>query len=151
DLPAQGSADVGDQDVRDHERRDQKASALDIDPEVMEAVDRQRGAERDREEQDGEGPDQVEEAGDDPVDPTAVIPGEEREDEREQRADHRRADSDLQRVEAAIEEPNGDVTPLVVCAEEVAPPGVPELRSNRDASGHELPVHESTLRDDLNL
>src|SRR6266540_1831054 len=67
DLAAQRPPDVRDQDVRDDERRNPEAPRLDVEPEVVEAVDRQCGTERDREQDDGEGPDQVEEARDRPV------------------------------------------------------------------------------------
>src|SRR5215212_3381342 len=42
DLAAKRPADVRDQDVRDHERRDPQAARLDVQPEMVEAVDRER-------------------------------------------------------------------------------------------------------------
>src|SRR5437763_1340891 len=51
DLAAQRPADVGNQYDGDHERWDPEAARLDVDAEVVEAVDRESGSERDRKQQ----------------------------------------------------------------------------------------------------
>src|SRR5215210_3875155 len=79
DLAAERTPDVGNENVRDDERRNPEAPTLEVDPEVMVAVSRDRGPERDRKQQDRKLPDEVEEAGDDPVDPTAEIACKQRE------------------------------------------------------------------------
>src|SRR5438067_1341411 len=83
----------------------------------MEAVDLKRRTERDREQEHRERPDQVEETRDDPVDPAAVVAGEQCEHDRDEGADQRRTESDLERVQAAVEKPYGDVVAEIVEAE----------------------------------
>src|SRR5437870_1871687 len=101
----------------------------------MEAVDRERRPERDREQEDREGPDVVEEARDEPVEPATVVAREQGEDERQGGADDRRPDPDLQGVEPAVQQADGDVAALRVGAEYVLPACVPQLRPDGNAPG----------------
>ena len=57
----------------------QRLARFDVDAEVVEAVDGERRAERDREQDHREGPDQVEEARDEPVGPAAEVAADQRE------------------------------------------------------------------------
>ena len=81
----------------------QRLPARDVDGPVVEAVERERGTERDPEQDDREGPDQVEDPRDDPVGSAAEVAREQGEDHRQDGADHRRAEADEERVEAAVE------------------------------------------------
>ena len=105
----------------------------DADPEVVEAVDRERAAERDREQQHREGPDQIERPRDDPVHPAPVEAGKQREQDRDHDADQGRADSDLQRVETTVEQSYGYVAAEAVRAEHEAPVRVPPGRAEHTA------------------
>ena len=97
-----------------------------------EAVDGERGPERDPEQHDREGVEEVEEARDHEVDPAAEVAGQEREQDREEDADRRRADADDQRVAAAVEQAHRDVAPERVRAEHVAAAGAAPRRADRD-------------------
>ena len=129
----------------------QRLPDVDVDAEVMEAVDRERGSERDCQEQHREGPDQVKESRDDPVGPAAVVTREQCEQDSEDGADQRRSDPDLERVDAAVEQADRHVTAEIVGAKDVLTTRVPELRPDRNPSGDEHAVDEAALRNDLNL
>ena len=119
------AADVGDEDERDDQIGIQRLAAGDVDRPVVEAVDRERRAERDPEQDDRERPDQVEEARDDPVDDPAEVAGEQREDHRQNRADRGRGDADEERVAAAVEQPRAMSRPSSSAPRMYLPPAAP--------------------------
>ena len=147
-LPAQRPADVRDQHVGDDEQRNPETAALDVDAEVMKAVDRERRAERDAEQHDRERVEEIEEARDHEVDPAAEVPGGERKDHREEDADRRRADSDEERVAAPVQEPHRDVAAEAVGAEHEVAAGAEPRRPDRDRRD-ELALDDAALRDDV--
>src|SRR5882757_3838783 len=115
---------------------------------MVEAVDRERRAERDAEQHDRERVEEIEETRDHEVDPAAEVTGGEREDHGKEDADRRRPDPDKERVASAIEEPHGNVPAEAVGAEdEVAVRGEPR-RADRDRCD-ELALDDAALRDDV--
>src|SRR4051812_19627241 len=120
DLPSQRSPDVGDEHECDDAYRDPEAAGGDVerpageDPEtgddrVVEAIDRKCGTERDPEQDDREGPDQVEEPRDDPVRSAAEVGGEQREDDGQDGGDRGRGEADHERGAAAVEKAGAHV------------------------------------------
>ena len=95
-----------------------ESPAMAIGPE-LEPADRQRGAQRDPEEQHREGPDDVEHPRQHRVDPAAVVAGEQADDHREQRGDGRGRNADVDRRAAAVHQPDHDVAAVLVRAEQV--------------------------------
>jgi hypothetical protein len=156
DLATQRSPDVRNEDERDHQGRDPEAAGGDVDGPVVEAVDREGGTERDPEQDDREGPDQVEEPRDDPVASAAEIGGEQSEDDGQDRADRRRGEADLERVAAAEQKSRAHVAAETVRTQEVRATGCAPLRPDRDSSRHQLdlavtPELGAAVREDRNL
>src|SRR5262249_54557248 len=80
-----------------------------------------------------------------------VVPAQRGRAGRERGTEGGRPDSNLEGVQPAVEQPDGDIASLVVGSEDVFTARVPQLWADRDTAGVELAPDEASLRDDLDL
>ena len=137
DLASNRSRDVRDVDEADDRDRQQQAPGREVERPERDAARDQHGREADREQVDGERPDEVEEAREDAVDEAAEEAGDDADQHSEEARDQRGGRSDQERVAAAVEQAGGDVAALLVGAEEVVV-DVPRRADRRDAEPEAL-------------
>ena len=107
--------------------RDRERVACDRDRPEFQAPERQRGAQRDAQEDHRERPDHVEDPRDHAVRPAPEVAGQEAEDDAHEDRAERRGDADQERVPAAVQQAHRDIPPAAVGAEEeFAPVGRPD-------------------------
>src|SRR6266542_266041 len=147
DLAAHGPRHVRDQDDPDDQRRDPETLPVDRREPERKPSELQRRAQRDREQEDRERPDHVEDPRQDPVDPAPVVAGEQCEHRREEDREDRRPDPDLERVDAAVEEADGDVPAVQVRAEDKLATRREPLRPDGIAGGNEDRLTVRAFRD----
>ena len=96
----------------------------------VQTADRQHDAERDPQQVHRVGPDQLEPPGDQPIERTAEVPGEDPQQGGQDDRDHRGFRSDLKRVATAVEQSDRDVAARVVRPqEELGVPGRPDRQA----------------------
>ena len=150
-LPADGARHIGHIDDADDEDGQPQRARLDGDDAEVQPLRDQHDRERDGEEIDREGPENVEEARYEHVDDAAEIAGGQAHERGEEQRHHGRHAGNEQRVEAAVEQAGHHVTALIVGAEEIVAelPGGADGRVAEAQTFCRLLHHRNVLAVDL--
>ena len=120
-LSAQRACHVGHVDEADHEQRDQLRPRRDCDRTDVRSGEADGRAQQGAEEQRGERPDQVEQAADERVGPSAEIAGGEAERDGKQQREEHRAAADQERGAHAVQQADRQIAAVLVRPEEIVP------------------------------